>query len=651
MSRPENPLNFFRTYSYHHILIACDGTETAEALANSGKLSLFDRGGAAERIEVQSLDGSDGGYVVLINGMSDAQFTITSAKWSSVLIPSEAPSGETQYQTMAVDGELTIQEIGGVRFLNSVAESCDALEVDPNGLCFMLKTLFVGHRDDGTTEMITNIRPLLFFAYDIAAEFDITGAEYIFSFVGMVNGAGRLPLSSSVGDGFSFSIQPGWNLDTTMKELEGSINSRMGAYREKLKRQSVCEGVEIDWESDFKEVTYKIVLDNEYKEMKAGTNSLPQQQTQGNKDPTIVQEGDSISMEGLISLVMRSSQQVIDETDREKSKDGKEHTFKITSAFDTGPDSFVVVYHVQQYESITTPLKQGENPFTFDPGDQGIEFDYIFTGQNVDIVDFDIKMQMGMAFFQTLTTSNTVPSSREIQSVGGAKETRTYTANEVNNLNTGKKRPKKPLFHGMTLRHPSFRNYRASGETIGYSGLLARFAQFEQIETRMTIRGNPQLLNDSTLLPSSIDPNNNQTSPTVEVPGFPDSRPIMPQMHKIPGYVKVNIKMPLKFLGDQDKASSFEAAIGDPYVPFWYQGWYYVYAINNVFAGGEFTQELEMMSIPTNTDNQNKLKSNCKEGSTQGTSSGGTGGTTDQQKKTVQQLDDERDTKTNTREE
>ena len=41
MSQPENPLAQYYTYAYHHILMACDTTEVAEALQNANEFVTF----------------------------------------------------------------------------------------------------------------------------------------------------------------------------------------------------------------------------------------------------------------------------------------------------------------------------------------------------------------------------------------------------------------------------------------------------------------------------------------------------------------------------------------------------------------------------------------------------------------------------------
>ena len=261
MSDPQNPLNYFRNYSYHHIMIACDGTKTAEALVDA-EISRFDRRSdydeSVDWLCPQAI--GDGRYIVMINGLTDVRYTIKSAKWSNVLIPNEGTNeGTTHFRTMATDGEIEIAEPMGVRFLNDMNKVTKALGTDANGVCFVLKTIFVGHRDDGTEEWINDIRPLLFFVYDISALFDVTGAEYIMSFVGIVNGAARLPHVSSVGDGFTFEI-PSTNLLDAMNKLTTEINNYYGQQKEALIKAAKCADTSFDYAKEYVDVEYEIDL-------------------------------------------------------------------------------------------------------------------------------------------------------------------------------------------------------------------------------------------------------------------------------------------------------------------------------------------------------------------------------------------------------
>lgn len=108
--------------------------------------------------------------------------------------------------------------------------------------------------------------------------------------------------------------------------------------------------------------------------------------------------------------------------------------------------------------------------------------------------------------------------------------------------------------------------------------MLARHAALENVHTTMLIHGNPQLLDETTILPTDLA--RRQTEDKK------DEETISPTWMKLPSYVKLNIRMPsLEETGDYTES-------------FWYDGYFQMLFINNMFNDGKFTQELEMFSLP-----------------------------------------------------
>lgn len=619
MSSPQNPLNVFRSYSYHHILIACDGTESAEALAYETELTIFDHERAGQRFAPQS--NSKGNYVTLINGMSDASLTIESVKWSSVIFPTNTSGGEsyTGFRTMSVDGEMVIQEPFGVNFFNILNETLKSLKVDANGLIFVLKTIFVGHRHDNQSEYITNIRPLMFMMYDINASLDVTGATYNMSFVGVSNGAAKLPQTSSVGDGFNFQIKKP-KIKDALEDLAVELNEYYVRQQEKFATDATCNGLDWKFEDYFRKVTYEIVVDEVYANYDVGNDELISKATKGEND-VVIGSGDTTSIESLIDAIVMSSQQVINESKDDDDKKRKRYIHRITSTLNTNPEEYKVIYHVQRQEAAVIPADQMMS-YQLPDRNQGITFDYIFTGKNVDIKDFDLKMNMGLTFFQTLAAETSAPSSiksyKDQSSGVKVHGTGTLTTDDKSISDfapDNASRIKRPFFLGMSLKNSGIRNRRSAGAASSYTSLLMRHAAYENIEAKMVIHGNPQLLEETCPLPSDLDPvkvPNAQVIVPADTLAGSELRNVWPALHKFPGYVKVNVKMPSSFINDPNSENPYPS---DYAVPFWYQGWYNLLSITHDFNGGEFTQELEMYSLPTDAG-QSELGKNTCEGET-----------------------------------
>lgn len=235
-------------------------------------------------------------------------------------------------------------------------------------------------------------------------------------------------------------------------------------------------------------------------------------------------------------------------------------------------------------------------------------------------------MQMGMAFLQTIAATPSIPTNAgsilryfnpEVKVSGtgnsqgsGDQKATTQGRCEEDARNEDQIR-KKPLFLGMSIKDSILRNKRFPGPATSYAALLARHAAYENLEARMVIHGNPQLLEETTQLPGDLDPTITGIQPAViSVDGFerlPEEeqiRHIWTAVHRTPAYVKVNVKMPNSSIAFPKGEDQFDD--GDFAEDFWYTGWFFVYGINNVFDDGEFTQEIEMFSLPTDAS-QEKL--------------------------------------------
>ena len=208
----KNPLHEYRSYSYHHILIACDTTVVAEKIAGLTSTTDSDVGnftdliyakrGAERGIELNSI--ADGNYVVVINGARDGEFSIDDAKWSTLISPinDNTSSEAIQGTTMATEGSFNVSEPRGVRFLSIVNDIGEKLGTGPTGITWVMKTIFVGHTDKNNPKFIVDTKPLMFMLVELLGTFDERGSKYKITFVSNTNGAGKtvlynqLPISS-----------------------------------------------------------------------------------------------------------------------------------------------------------------------------------------------------------------------------------------------------------------------------------------------------------------------------------------------------------------------------------------------------------------------------------------------------------------------
>ncbi len=591
MSSPENVLSRYRSYAYHQILIACDSTTTAQELQVKQTVTELQRlrqnnTNKDTKFGGMSVAGGPGdNYVVLIDGLVDSEFVINKASWQTIIAPQD-----TGQQMMAqLNGTLEVYEPYGAVFLERLVDVCDTLGTDPTGLVFLLKTVFVGFNDgyhQYNQEVIPNVKPLLFYLVDITSVMDETGSTYTLSVNGTQNGFGQLPMVSHITKGFSLEINKGDSLVATLALVQNIINQEYDEYTKMLelsfaKRHlgPVFNNGNTDFNSsagagNFRPVRYKIdASDYTNSKFLAGTNELDRNNS--DTDKVTIQFGINTTPEEVIKRVMESSKGVTDEA---SNKNGKA-IFKINSFLRSTPTEMVVEYQVTRYRMITATVENVRNKTAVDlgPSPNVRIYDYIFTGNNTDIIEFDIKMNMGLAFFHTAATT-----SFEIDQTSGKRGNPSELAlkhgTPLKISKTGKSRGKTPLFLGDKISNTKVRNKVNKLSTSNFNALVQKHAALENIAVKMTINGDPSLMSEMlvTDVTDAVNATTKQTYMTA------------------PALIKVNIKMP-------DGGSNPRT-----FRQFWYDGYYMLQAVESTFDGGKFTQVLSMFSIPvTSTLDEN----------------------------------------------
>jgi len=575
-----------------------------------------------------------GKYVVLINGMVDAHLSISNVEWES-LTAANAVIGD-QFTSMALEGTMHVREPKGFRFTNYIKESCQVLEKDLIGVVWMLKTIFVGHSDTANvldktfTDMITNVKPLLFYMTDLSGIFDETGSQYEIKFVGNNDGVARLPQMMRVADGITVNLG-GKNKDISlanaMQMLEKKANDIYNNYFDCISRTYVnainqSQTTKID-KAPFSKVLYLITLDAPYDNKALYTvTEAPQQVKDGVgkcDDPLILKMGDSATIEEAMREIMSRSKQVKKDTE----KDGQKYTYKITSEIKSGRDvqpfinslgkarfsgvqskdqyDFVVVFKVSQFAMVSNDiikdLLENNKPNGLDQQIKDkinrnlITFDYIYTGKNIDIISFDIKMQGGLSFLQIITSSdNLYPSNVNLPS-------RQYVHVNSDNVLGVPKTTKTPLFMGLPIKDPKLRNHPDPKSTMNFTSALSTHASLESLEASVTILGNSNLMG----ITGTTDKEQQNKQVLTS-----DDRDVFPDWGNFPALAKVNIRMPRS----NDDLTLMKQGTGDYTEEFWYTDYYYVYSVKHMFNEGKFTQQLSLMALP----NKSKLDQYFKQG-------------------------------------
>lgn len=643
MSLPQNPLASFRSYSYYHILVMCDSTDTAESLSSvvaeeqwrHPSQNEIDQAVWAQyhkysprSIPINNKNTNpantantdttflNGRYCVLIDGSKDADISITNLEYQAVT--ASAVTELDNNTSIALEGKIEFSEPRGVSFLNILISACQSLNIDAAQAVYAVKTIFVGHSYDQIDQVesqlsIINVEPLKFMALDVSGSFSESGGKYSMEILGCQHGISRLPQYSKAAD--AFSIKAGNTLASTFRNLQTHIAERyediyacvQGTLRSadiqnvsnsaKIVDRLSTVKYEITWDELYGTVLNGVFNDNhEY----VVTNQLPQQKDEPHcRAQAQVNCPPGTSIEDAIHRIMTYCPRVqLDLGTNDKSNTPR-YGYKIESAYrskivsgqnGTGQRiEFIVSYNVKRFLEPRSIGGLVELSKTAALKNNVIEFDYIYTGKNVDILDLDVKLNLGLYYMQAASVSNSTISgpnygSSRVTSIAGDVESavsRNGTDSQI------------PVFFSTDVRSPLFRNLQRIETNTQAAYTLSKHSSFEVIDTSMTIYGNPLLLNSVNTASSKRDILPSDT--TTSVSDFM-------KFTQNPSFVKINIRMPRT----NDDIALLTAQVdpagvpgGQDYAqPFWFQGYYYLMAVQNIFDEGLFTQRLELIGIP-----------------------------------------------------
>lgn len=647
MSKPASRLSAFRSYSYYHVLVMCDSTDTADRLAESVQPDVWrhatdDTRAADSRPNtpnlgkyspkcVQDENGKCvGRYIVLIDGSSDAAFTINQVKITSATA-ANAVNGD-QNTSLAVEGSLALSEPKGVAFLDQVVKCSVALGVDNSQIVYGLKTFFVGYvydEEHGDIPVsISDIPPVNFITYDVTGSFTEQGGTYEMLFVAIANGASRLPQYSKAVTSMNF--RSGADLKSTFDNLNAAIDASYDRYYTCIEKQleSIGTPEATALRDSLCRVKYTITVDKPYANDKSYvvTDGPVQYNNTGScSEAKPWTFPPNTSIEAAIATIMGRCEKVQTDMSKGDPATGVKYEYKIHSCVKSSPISgsdastgklqYEVKYTIRQFitpktianDSGFAKFAQDEDQIRRDPAYDKlrkniIEFDYIYTGNNTDILEFDIKVNMGLAYLQTATLANTFKGQLERTATSAQGASSQSFGTSINGRFIPGTVVQTPVFFGKQIVHPKLLNRKDSNSAIQGAYTLAKHASLEVAEATMRIAGNDRLLATTS---RSTSASSMLAGPPAEDATSEEAREAdFKYWNYVPAYAKINIKMPREnddfalFTGQTSNDGTPTTSSTDYARDFWFDGYYYVVGIEHVFENGEFTQMLDMISIP-----------------------------------------------------
>jgi len=600
----DNPLHKYRTYSYHHVLLACiDNTIVEDAFTNMPFDQLLPSsaaiGNVTARCQPRYVDNNpEKPYIVMINTQVDAEFLIKGITFKLIPAPPDKPvEGLKDYQwarsAFVNGGTMVIEEPFGIRFGDMMSQVSQNLNAPPERVVFVLKTAFFGFTDQGVST-IQRIRPLSLCFIKIEANFTAAGGHYELEFVPYANGFANRKEVASVGSFIKF--QSGSTIQEAMSKMVSVLNNEQKKLNER--------------EPNLQPVEYDIVVEDQFK-----TYTFIDSISSPNKNKNEIQfsasGNDSITQ--IIEKIMMLSPQVQEAYSRpsqtppqtESNPKTDRFVFKIYSDVTNTRKVFKVTYHVFPQKVIVAPIateedkknptiliqKRKEAVATFiadaKADNNFLEYNYIYSGKNVDILDFEMRLNLWTTFQayymeeQHWTAKSQIKNNANACFLTSGKDDfmDNPTPNKSGKLQTVAEQPPK-----MNLATRDFNGFEKFNDYLTRTISLSTGATY----LNMTIAGDPRLYAGYLSSPFK----NGKLVDPKSLAG--QSAEVMNNWAQVPALVKINVFMPnppTAITQNQTVQQAFSA-------PFWFDGLYQIMSITNMFGeDGKFTQQLEMLPI------------------------------------------------------
>jgi len=457
---------------------------------------------------------------------------------------------------------------------------------------FMIKVIFVGHKDDGTVETSLGKSwdppPFGITFIDITGNIDANGTTYEMKYCGLVNGTAYNQVYDSIPDGLSFDFVQDHTLEQHLADFEAKINKKYLDDRQIVidnylkatnNKVNLSNTAKIEWRLIFNsEGAQKLDKIKDFGKL------IPlYKQTEGYSSPNPGSKEGGVAQ--LIDNLMKSSSDWtnVQISGNPQIKDFDQTTtrysYKVSSEFaktsSLQDNRFIITYYIDEYsykvvDVIDSQSGQG-NALPPDISKGSVyTFNYIFTGRNIDIQKLDMNLSMGYALWVSLVTSAALPT--QTTDVAGTStnaptvQLRPLQSNLDPRLSI---RTGTPIWPTVVAQERSTKELTQSAAVASADAIWRNFASYQAIQTELSILGNPSLIQKIT------NPNRDG-----------------------PDYVKINIKMPSTTDDIWEYEQSNNNKQGGYYKTFWFDGYYNIITAKNKFIGGQFTQDLNLIGIP-----------------------------------------------------
>ena len=616
---PQNPLNQFRSYSYHFVLYVTDTTENAEKLGgSSGDVDLYDQVfGRADshksnnvdnyfdKYEVREFDGIR--YVTVINSFEDADLIIDDLQYSATSsAPLTGQASQTKADTLQVGFDTTFKifEPLGCRLLEILSQTHIAL--NQSSPIYGLKVYFIGRQDElaltgAASNSITpgpdgvgffySLKPILFMVNDIQLNVTTEGTMYQFAAVNIINGTNTQLGTNLAGSASVDKRDP--TLEEVCNSYTTSINEAMAKSKEYVDETGQQSTIPVEYSVVFEDALHG-KDPNVKKHIK---DSIVDNVTnaQRGESGVIIQPPATLNFPSRIAYIVKLCSEI---TNVPKG-DNRLFTFAVTTSTISGTDKIKYIAHVirKKVETIPvaesgTPADQAEkiNEVAYKAYEEGrlLHYQYYFSGKNVDIIKYDLNVSIGWnAVFSSFSPSKN-PDQKKITNDAGSND----AVIRSTNTEPSDKTPKPHM--GVQTSPTSARNLKDPSSHDAFVEFMRQHMLGDNSSvSTVLIRGNPKLFQASIATPKSQSESGQKQS--QESTNIDDKNTIIDSI-----LVKLDVFSPSR---------QWSSSFSDQLTPetkfsesFWHGGLFRLVTVKSMFVRGVFTQELMIFRVPTDSN-------------------------------------------------
>ncbi|MEM2159677.1 MAG: hypothetical protein QXN55_01830 [Candidatus Nitrosotenuis sp.] len=549
MGFPLNPLDKYRTYAFHHILLVSNSSESIrkflgqDSKEKGGKKKSFLEKLVGGKIGQNIAPSDEGGEVyLLIDTRKTSDFSIKSVSYKTIFGAGSSPSDTHVFDSLL---KMEVTDVSGIGFLNYIQYLVDEkLQTDISGMIFLLHTTFIGHTDEGQTEFIevTDI-PMIFSKGSMTVT--ERGSEHEIDF---------LPIT--IGSLESVEMFAKFNTDKTIFSKDSTLGAAIQSLENNLNKISLdyfnyfnadlksATSDDIKKSKDLQNgrlVQYMITIPKSWESFKIDTTheNSPESnfkslyegvaQTTGESgEPAKIEQFNgqyfnsavNMSIFDAIYSLLRATPDVNAMASLENKTSGNAKIFKTVSSVTSDDDTILVhcdivefnLPDVQKFQEKRKKLQHIEDnmPKANETPSNYYVYDYIFSGKNSDIIHMDIKLNDYMFALQDHSKVGEIASWEVLKNGQKDQANEQKIANKTALAYARKRQPMIPV-----PRSKEEQINFATAATKGIPGVEKRMRDLQEfhaalcmihalsmVNAKVRIRGNPEILG-MTVLPTA----------------------------------------------------------------------------------------------------------------------------------------------------